>query len=37
MVDHTVGRLADLFGLDTGGVKRWLGPPSGRGRRKLED
>jgi len=37
MVDHTVGRLADLFGLDTGGVKRWAGPPPGRGRRNLED
>lgn len=23
MVDHTVGRALDLFGLDVGGVKRW--------------
>lgn len=23
MVDHTVGRMLDLFGLETGGVKRW--------------
>jgi len=37
MVDHTVGRLADLFGLDTGGVKRWQGPPLGRRRRAMED
>ncbi|MCF8480971.1 MAG: UbiX family flavin prenyltransferase [Rhodospirillum sp.] len=25
MVDHTVGRLLDLFGLDTGTVRRWEG------------
>jgi flavin prenyltransferase len=37
MVAHSVGRLADLFGLDTGGVRRWQGPPAGRGRRKPED
>lgn len=37
MVDHTVGRLADLFGLETGAVKRWQGPPLGRRRRPLED
>ncbi len=23
MVDHTVGRVLDLFGLDVGGVRRW--------------
>ncbi|MBC7953588.1 MAG: UbiX family flavin prenyltransferase, partial [Rhodospirillaceae bacterium] len=23
MIDHTVGRMLDLFGLDTGLVKRW--------------
>jgi 4-hydroxy-3-polyprenylbenzoate decarboxylase len=23
VIDHTVGRLLDLFGLDTGKVKRW--------------
>jgi len=23
IIDHTVGRLLDLFGLDTGAVKRW--------------
>lgn len=23
MVDHTVGRVLDLFGLDSGGVRRW--------------
>jgi 4-hydroxy-3-polyprenylbenzoate decarboxylase len=37
MIDHTVGRLADLFGLDTGGVRRWQGPPPGRRRRPMED
>lgn len=26
LVDHTVGRLLDLFGLDTGKVKRWKSP-----------
>jgi 4-hydroxy-3-polyprenylbenzoate decarboxylase len=26
MVDHTVGRVLDLFELDHGGVKRWSGP-----------
>jgi 4-hydroxy-3-polyprenylbenzoate decarboxylase len=25
MVDHSVGRVCDLFGLDTGTVKRWRG------------
>ncbi len=28
MVDHTVGRALDLFGLDVGGVRRW-GDPEG--------
>ena len=26
VVDHTVGRLLDLFGLETGRVKRWKSP-----------
>ena len=26
MVDHTIGRVLDLFGLNSGGVKRWSGP-----------
>ncbi|HMA51841.1 MAG TPA: UbiX family flavin prenyltransferase [Magnetospirillaceae bacterium] len=26
MVDHTIGRVLDLFELDYGGVKRWSGP-----------
>ena len=26
MVDHTIGRVLDLFGLNYGGVKRWSGP-----------
>jgi 4-hydroxy-3-polyprenylbenzoate decarboxylase len=30
IVNHTVGRLLDLFGIDTGVVKRWQGgPPEG--------
>jgi 4-hydroxy-3-polyprenylbenzoate decarboxylase len=30
IVNHTVGRLLDLFGIDTGVVKRWEGgPPEG--------
>ncbi len=33
MVDHTVGRVLDLFGLDAGIVKRW-GEPGGSGRVK---
>ncbi|HXP97804.1 MAG TPA: UbiX family flavin prenyltransferase [Telmatospirillum sp.] len=33
MVDHTVGRVLDLFDLDTGRVKRW-GDPAGPGRRR---
>jgi 4-hydroxy-3-polyprenylbenzoate decarboxylase len=27
MIDHTVGRVLDLFGLDSGLVKRWHGRP----------
>jgi 4-hydroxy-3-polyprenylbenzoate decarboxylase len=27
IVNHTVGRLLDLFGIDTKGVKRWKGGP----------
>ena len=26
MIDHTLGRVLDLFGLETGKVKRWAGP-----------
>jgi 4-hydroxy-3-polyprenylbenzoate decarboxylase len=25
MIDHTVGRALDFFGLEVGGVKRWQG------------
>lgn len=32
MIDHTVGRILDLFGLDTGSVRRW-GEPGGSGPR----
>ena len=28
MVDHTVGRVLDLFDLDTGNVHRWQGAPA---------
>jgi len=28
MVDHTVGRVLDLFGLDAGLVPRWAGQQS---------
>ena len=27
IVDHTVGRLLDLFGIETGAVRRWQGSP----------
>ena len=33
IIDHTVGRVLDLFGLDCGTVKRWQGPA---GRDKAE-
>jgi len=33
LIDHTVGRVLDLFGIDTGGVKRWgERAPAQRGR-----
>jgi 4-hydroxy-3-polyprenylbenzoate decarboxylase len=28
MIDHTVGRLLDLFGIDLGTVHRWKEPAS---------
>jgi flavin prenyltransferase len=28
IIDHTVGRLLDLFGIETGVVKRWQGGPT---------
>lgn len=34
LVDHTVGRVLDLFGLDGGTVRRWAGPRGRRGRVK---
>ncbi len=30
IVNHTCGRLLDLFGIDTGTVKRWKGGPERR-------
>jgi 4-hydroxy-3-polyprenylbenzoate decarboxylase len=27
IINHTVGRILDLFGLDSGLVRRWQGPP----------
>lgn len=32
LIDHTIGRILDLFGLDTGKVRRW--PPGRRPRAK---
>ncbi|KLJ00591.1 UbiX family flavin prenyltransferase [Luteimonas sp. FCS-9] len=29
MVEHTVGRVLDLFDIDTGTVRRWREPPAG--------
>ena len=26
LINHSVGRVLDLFGIDTGAVKRWQGP-----------
>jgi len=31
IIDHTVGRILDLFDLDTGRVRRWQGPKTDRG------
>lgn len=31
MVDHTVGRVLDLFGIDCGSVRRWQGMRGGSG------
>ena len=28
MIDHTLGRVLDLFGLDSGTVRRWGEPES---------
>ena len=30
MVDHSVGRALDLFGVDCGAVRRWAGMPAAR-------
>jgi 4-hydroxy-3-polyprenylbenzoate decarboxylase len=32
MVDHSLGRVLDLFGLDTGTVRRWSGKSIARKR-----
>jgi 4-hydroxy-3-polyprenylbenzoate decarboxylase len=32
IINHTVGRVMDLFGLDSGLVKRWQGPDRGAAR-----
>lgn len=34
MIDHTLGRVLDLFDLDSGTVARWREAPAKRGRRK---
>jgi 4-hydroxy-3-polyprenylbenzoate decarboxylase len=31
MVDHTLGRVLDLFGIDSGTVQRWDGKRTRRG------
>ena len=35
IINHTVGRILDLFGLDSGLVKRWQGPPRDAERKDL--
>lgn len=35
IINHTVGRILDLFGLDSGLVKRWQGPPHDAERKDL--
>jgi 4-hydroxy-3-polyprenylbenzoate decarboxylase len=37
IVNHTCGRLLDLFGIDTGIVKRWKGGKPDDGRQRTED
>jgi 4-hydroxy-3-polyprenylbenzoate decarboxylase len=34
LIDHSVGRVLDLFGLDSGLVKRWTGPKSAKPRKR---
>ena len=34
IVDHSVGRVLDLFDIDAGVVRRWQGPPAARPRRR---
>lgn len=29
MIDHTVGRVLDLYGMEVGAVRRWRDPPAG--------
>ena len=35
LIDHTVGRVLDLFGLDMPQLKRWTGPRADRKLRPL--
>jgi 4-hydroxy-3-polyprenylbenzoate decarboxylase len=37
MVDHTVGRVLDLFDIDVSAVRRWTGPVSGRSSHPPQD
>lgn len=37
MVDHTLGRVLDLFDIDVGAVRRWTGPASGRSSEEAKD
>jgi len=34
LIDHSVGRVLDLFGLDSGLVKRWTGPKTAKPRKR---
>jgi 4-hydroxy-3-polyprenylbenzoate decarboxylase len=36
IINHTIGRLLDLFGMDSGIVKRWTGPKAAKSRRKKQ-
>lgn len=37
MVDHTLGRVLDLFDIDVSAVRRWTGPASGRSSEEAKD
>lgn len=37
MVDHTLGRVLDLFDIDVSAVRRWTGPASGRSNHEIAE